>query len=66
MSSGNQDKVEGRDNEKVTRSADLLTDEERREFIKSCGRFGAYVAPVMVTLLSHRDSSAQAISGKKK
>jgi len=37
---------------------DTPTGEERREFLKKCGRFAAYVTPAVVVLLAGDEKSA--------
>jgi len=36
--------------------------EERRDFLKKCGRFAAYAAPAMILLLSHKTDAGAATS----
>jgi hypothetical protein len=40
--------------------------DDRREFLKKCGRFGAYTAPALLLLLNYRKADASVVvSGQR-
>jgi len=41
-----------------------LTKEERRDFLKKCGRFAAYTTPVVMALLCYDEAKASNVTSK--
>jgi len=41
---------------------DTPTGDERREFLKKCGRFAAYAAPAIAVLLAHDGRAVAGVS----
>jgi hypothetical protein len=50
------------ENDKPLAAAEVAcsTDEERREFLKKCGRFAAYTTPVVMAVLCYDPKTAHA------
>jgi hypothetical protein len=52
-----------REDEKTETSipdSSAYSNEERREFLKKCGRFAAYTTPVVIALLCYDEKTAHA------